>query len=99
MTTQVMLADETVSISEFRKKPQIYFTDHPIAVLSNNRTAGYIVGAEAFEAMLAIIQQSQQGETFPGRFQPSASRMRSITQKAESLLMTRSKKQLQTFTE
>jgi len=47
VSTQTILADETVSISEFRKKNQEYFTGHAIAVLSSNRTAGYIIGAEA----------------------------------------------------
>ena len=59
VSTQTILADETVSISEFRKKPQEYFTDHAIAVLSNNRTAGYIIGAEAYETLLMLLRQSQ----------------------------------------
>lgn len=37
MKTHKILADETISVSELRKNPGQYFTDHAIAVLSSNR--------------------------------------------------------------
>lgn len=48
--THTILADETVSVSELKKSPSQYFTDHAIAVLSNNRPTGYVIGAAAYEA-------------------------------------------------
>ncbi len=99
MSTQTILADETVSISELRKKPQEYFTDHAIAVLSNNRTAGYVIGAEAYETLLMILRQSQQLETFEGRFRPTAERLREITEKGAKLLENATEEQLGSFSE
>jgi antitoxin YafN len=99
VSTQTILADETVSISEFRKRPQEYFTDHAIAVLSNNRTAGYIIGAEAYEALLMILRQNQQYETFEGRFRPTAERLRKITEKGVKLLENATEEQLGSFSE
>ena len=99
MSTQTILADETVAISEFRKKPQDYFTDHAIAVLSNNRTAGYILGAEADEALMSILRQSQQFETLEGRFRPTAERLKAITGKGVKLLETATDEQLGSFSE
>lgn len=99
VSTQTILADETVSISELRKKPQEYFTDHAIAVLSNNRTAGYIIGAEAYETLLMILRQSQQFETFEGRFRPTAERLREITEKGTKLLEDATEEQLGSFSE
>lgn len=99
MSTQTILADETVSISEFRKKPQNYFTDHAIAVLSNNRTAGYVIGAEAYEALLSIVFQSQQIGTFESSFRPTAARLREIAEKGATLLETATEEQLGSFSE
>ena len=99
MSTQTILADETVSISELRKKPQKYFTDHAIAVLSNNRTAGYILGAEAYEVLLRILRRSQQLETFEGHFRPTAERLREITEKGANLLESATEEQLGSFSE
>lgn len=99
MNTQTILADETISISEFRKKPQEYFTDHAIAVLSNNRTAGYIIGAEAYETLLLILRQSQQLETFEGRFRPTAERLREIIEKGANLLENATDEYLGSFSE
>jgi antitoxin YafN len=99
VSTQKILADETVSISELRKRPQEYFTDHAIAVLSNNRTAGYIIGAEAYETLLMILRQSQKSETFEGRFRPTAERLREITEKGVKLLENANEEQLGSFSE
>jgi antitoxin YafN len=85
-TTYTILADETVSVSELKKSPSQYFTDHAIAVLSNNRPTGYVIGAEAYEALVSLLSQCQQSETFPGTFRPTADRVREITAKGMKLL-------------
>ncbi|VAW51426.1 hypothetical protein MNBD_GAMMA06-1196 [hydrothermal vent metagenome] len=85
-STHTILADETVSVSDLKKSPSQYFTDHAIAVLSNNRPAGYVIGASAYEALVSMLSQCQQGETFFGEFRPTASRMREITTKGMELL-------------
>lgn len=84
--THKILADETVSVSELKKSPSQYFTDHAIAVLSNNRTTGYVLGAAAYEALVSVLQQCQNVATFPGEFQPTAERMKTITAKGMALL-------------
>lgn len=46
-----ILAEKSVNITELRKNPAKYFIDQPVAVLSNNRPAGYLLSASAFEAL------------------------------------------------
>ena len=84
--THTILADETVSVSELKKSPSQYFTDHAIAVLSNNRPTGYVIGAAAYEAMVSMLKQFNQSETFPGEFRPTAEEIREITAKGRALL-------------
>ncbi|MCU7875288.1 MAG: type I toxin-antitoxin system antitoxin YafN [Candidatus Thiodiazotropha sp. (ex Lucinoma borealis)] len=95
MSTHTILADETVSVTELRKNPSQYFTDHAIAVLSNNRPTGYMIGAAAYEAMVAMLTQMQQEQVFQGQFQPTAERMKAITDKGMELLANASKEQLE----
>jgi antitoxin YafN len=99
MGAQTILADKTVSITELRKKPQAFFTGHAIAVLSNNQIAGYVIGAEAYEAMLAVMRQQHQTDTFAGQFRPTAERMREITERGAELLENATEQQLGTFSE
>ncbi len=47
-----ILAEKSVNITELRKNPAKYFIDQPVAVLSNNRPAGYLLSASAFEALV-----------------------------------------------
>ena len=60
MSTNKILAEATVTVSELRKNPSRYFTDHPIAVMKHNRVIGYVVGAELFESMILLIEQDKQ---------------------------------------
>ena len=99
MNTQTILAEETVPISEFRKNPKVFFTDHAIGVLSNNRLAGYVIGAEAYEALVAILKQTQATTFFEGRFKPTAERMREITEQGAQLLANASEEDLEHFSE
>ncbi len=89
-STHTILADETISVSELKKSPSQYFTDHAIAVLSNNRPTGYVIGASAYEALVSMLSQCQQMDTFSGEFRPTAHRMREITTKGMELLQNAS---------
>ena len=54
----VILADLTVSMSEFKKNPAAILRQagkRPVAVLSHNRAAFYLVEPALFEAMLEAI--------------------------------------------
>ena len=93
--THTILADETVSVSELKKSPSQYFTDHAIAVLSNNRPTGYVIGAAAYEAMVSMLKQFKQTETFQGEFSPTAEEMRKITAKGMALLENASNQDLE----
>jgi antitoxin YafN len=99
MSTHKILADETISVSELRKNPGQYFTDHAIAVLSNNRPTGYVIGAEAYEALVALLIQNQETEHFTGRFRPTATRMKTIARKGAELLANASEEELGEFSE
>lgn len=80
MSMRNIFADAAISLSELRKRPQAYFTDHAIAVTCNNRPIGYVIGAEAYEHLMAILRQSQQVNTFKGRFWLTAARLREIAE-------------------
>ena len=69
---------ESISISEFRKNPNDYFTGHAIAVTSNNRKIGYAIGADTYEQMLSALSQPEQTSFFEGKFRPSAERLQQI---------------------
>jgi antitoxin YafN len=99
MSTQKILAEETVSITDFRKSPSSYFTDHVIGVLSNNKPEGYVIGAEAYEAIVAVLKQAQATTFFEGRFKPTAERMREITKQGAQLLTDASEEDLGRFSE
>lgn len=97
MSTLTILADKAISISDFRKKPQEYFTNHAIAVLSNNRLVGYVIGAAAYENLLKILRQSQEFDTFEGSFRPTAERLRELAENGATLLEDASDGQLSSF--
>jgi len=52
---QAILADVTVSMSEFKKNPAAVLRDakqRPVAVLSHNKAAFYMVKPELYEALM-----------------------------------------------
>lgn len=52
---QAILADVTVSMSEFKKNPAAVLREakqRPVAVLSHNKAAFYMVKPELYEAMM-----------------------------------------------
>lgn len=95
MTTQTIYAEHTVSITEVRKNPGKYFQETPVAVLSNNRTAGYMVSPELFEQMIKLIESRQQSAT--SRFRPSHARLEEIAKQGEELLLAAYEEDLKQF--
>lgn len=81
MSNQTVLTDRTVSISEMRKNPTRYFQDGPVAVLSHNRTAGYMVSPELFERMASLLSQTQEASGVTARFKISPERLKEVAQR------------------
>ena len=75
------------SISLSYVNPAKYFIDQPVAVLSNNRPAGYLLSASAFEALMDMLAEQEEKKPIKARFRPSAARLEEITRRAENILM------------
>lgn len=97
MSTSPIYAEQTVSITDLRKSPASYFKNEPVAVLSNNRTAGYIVPAEVYQHMVNMIEQAYpEGRS---RFRPSRARLDAIVAEGVQLLSNSSHTDLEHFSE
>lgn len=97
MASYAILAEKAVSVSEARKNLSQYFTDEPVAVLSNNKPAGYMLSAELYEKMLRIIEAS--GAVEQGLFRPTALRLKEISRVSEQLLLNAEIAKLSEFSE
>jgi antitoxin YafN len=97
MATNPIYAEQTVSITDLRKSPATYFINEPVAVLSNNRTAGYIVPAEVYQHMVNMIEQAYpEGRS---RFRPSRARLDDINAQGNELVANASAADLERFSE
>lgn len=99
MTMHSILAEKTVGISELRSKPADYFTDEPVAVLSNNRPAGYLIGPETYEAMVNVIKQYEQEHAIEARFRPTAQRLKELGERGTLVTENATDADLGDFTE
>ncbi len=97
MSTHQILAEKTVSVSEVRKNVNQYFIDEPVAVLSNNKTKGYMLSADLFEQMVNIIENN----TTAGKsmFRPASARLQAIAHVNEEILLNSSDVDLGEFIE
>jgi len=95
VTVQSILAEKTVSVSELRKKPTAYFISEPVAVLSNNKTAGYMVSAELYEQMVRLLESKSENS----QFRPSSSRLAAIAALGAEQLLEASEQELGDFEE
>lgn len=99
MSTHKILAGETISVSELRENPGLYFTDHPIAMMSHNHAIGYVVGAELFETMMALVEQTQAAKTELGQFRSPATRLKAIAADSADALLRANEEELGDFSE
>ena len=75
---QIMFTDRTVSMSDFKKNPAAVLRaadQHPVAVMSHNKPAFYMVEPKLFEAMLEQISEHELRQTVLSRL---AERARAI---------------------
>lgn len=96
---QRILAEKSVNITELRKNPAKYFIDQPVAVLSNNRPAGYLLSASAFEALMDILSGQKEGKALQAHFRPTSERLSEITRYADEWLRDASDEDLTDFKE
>ncbi len=62
---ETVLASRSISISDFKKNPARAVREagpHPIAVLSHNRTAFYLVQPRLFEALIDHLEDVELAE-------------------------------------
>ena len=67
---QIMFTDRTVSMSDFKKNPAAVLRaadQHPVAVMSHNKPAFYMVEPKLFEAMLEEISEHELRQTVLSR--------------------------------
>lgn len=99
MSTQAIFAEQTVSITELRKNPAQYFADEPVAVLSNNKPAGYMVSTAVFEMLVKAMEQQQRTAGFKAGFRPTAARLDAIAARGNELLQDATDADLGEFSE
>ncbi|TBW57391.1 type I toxin-antitoxin system antitoxin YafN [Marinobacter halodurans] len=99
MATHAILAEKTVSISALRNNPAQYFSDQPIAVLSHNKPAGYVVGAELFEYMMKVIETQTEARSFEARFRPSVAQLKELRARGAELVLEMTPEDMEDYEE
>ncbi|MGQ7276316.1 type I toxin-antitoxin system antitoxin YafN [Marinobacter sp. V034] len=99
MATTAVLVRKTVSITELRQNPTQYFGDQSIAVSSNNKLKGYVIGAELFERMVDIVERYSSDHSFQARFRPSSHRLEAICSHGAETMANASDSDMEDFAE
>ncbi|NIF23485.1 type I toxin-antitoxin system antitoxin YafN [Candidatus Pantoea multigeneris] len=94
-----ILAEKAINITELRKNPAKFFIDEPVAVLSNNRPAGYMVSAKVFEELIDLLEEKQGRVHTTARFRPTSERLSDIADNGLTLLQNASDSDLTGFSE
>lgn len=98
MSVQPLFAEETISITKLRTQlAKVLKRKRPVAILSHNETAGYIVNAEVFARLVELAELAAPG--IRAEFRPSAARLRQITAASAAILLESDDKQLAEFEE
>lgn len=92
-----ILAERSVSITELRKNPGQYFLEEPVAVLSNNRPTGYMIGQELFQELMKLVEQVEGKRTVTGRFRMSTDDLREIGRRGTDLLAYASPEEMEEY--
>ncbi|MFJ5409556.1 type I toxin-antitoxin system antitoxin YafN [Pectobacterium punjabense] len=93
------IEEKLININEVNDNPAKYFIDVPVAVLSKNRPAGYMVSAKVFEELIDLLEEKQGRVHTAARFRPTAERLSDIADSGQKLLQKASDKDLTEFTE
>ncbi|SQH74375.1 putative antitoxin of the YafO-YafN toxin-antitoxin system [Shewanella benthica] len=97
MTVRLIYAEKIVSATEVRKGVNQYFIDEPVAVLSNNKPTGYMVGAALFERMILLIEKQSEGAN--SSFRPATARLQAMAFVSEKSLLNATDDELGEFSE
>jgi antitoxin YafN len=81
MATKQVLTEHTISITEFRKNPnKVFEEEQAVAVLSNNKPAGYAVSTATYEQMVTLIERYVPDQA--ATFRPGKARLQTIAEQA-----------------
>lgn len=85
MATEQVLTEHTISITEFRKNPgKVFEEEQVVAVLSNNKPAGYAVSTATFEQMVTLIERYVPNQATA--FRPGKARLQAIADQSAQWL-------------
>lgn len=94
MTTDRVLAEHTISMTKFRKKPaEVFKEEQPVAVLSNNKAAGYVVRADVYENMIALLERYAPQDS--RQFRPSRGFLQQVKRASAEWLDNATEKELE----
>lgn len=98
MSTHQIYAEETISVTSLRSQiTRILEKKRPVAILSHNETAGYIVNAEVFARLVEAAERAD--PSLRAQFRPSADRLRQISENSAEILLGLNEERLAEFDE
>lgn len=98
MASQPLFAEETISITKLRTQlAKVLKRKRPVAILSHNETAGYIVNAEVFARLVELAELA--APDIRAEFRPSAARLQEITKASAEIVLDSTDEELAEFEE